>query len=118
MLKRSAQEAPVENGKLVARSEEMDNEIDSILNELRGGRANTEIPPPSINQRVGYVAERIRLSTSKPSQTQMEQYALANSEFQPVLDRLRRLVETDMPTFGKTLAAAGAPLVPGQLPGQ
>lgn len=118
LLKRSAQEAPVDNGKLVAQVEAFDNEIDAILNELRGGRANTEIPPPSINSRVGYVAERIRLSTVKPSQTQMDQYELSNSEFQPMLARLRKLVETDLPAFEKTLAAAGAPLVPGQLPGQ
>jgi photosystem II stability/assembly factor-like uncharacterized protein len=118
LLKRSAQEAPVENGKMVAQAEAFDNEIDSILNQLRGGRANTEIPPPSINQRVGYVAERIRLSTSKPSQTQIDQFDLSNAEFQPVLARLRKLVETDLPAFEKTLAAAGAPLVPGQLPGQ
>jgi hypothetical protein len=78
-LKRSAQEAPVDNSDLVARSEALDNEIDAIINALRGGRENSDIPPPSINSRVGYVAERIRLSTVRPSQTQMQQYDLASS---------------------------------------
>jgi hypothetical protein len=118
LLKRSAQEAPVDNAKLVAQSEAMDNEIDWIINELRGGRENTDIPPPSINARIGYVAERIRLSTVRPSQTQMTQYDLTNSEFQPVLARLRKLVDMNIPAFEKALEAVGAPLVPGQLPGE
>jgi photosystem II stability/assembly factor-like uncharacterized protein len=118
LLKRSAQEAPVDNASLVAQSEAMDNEIDWIINQLRGGRENSDIPPPSITARIGYVAERIRLSTIRPSQTQLTQYDLTNSEFQPVLARLRKLVDTDIPAFEKTLEAAGAPLVPGQLPGE
>jgi hypothetical protein len=118
LLKRSAAEAPVDNSKLIAQSEAMDNEIDALINALRGGRENTDIPPPSINSRIGYIAERIRLSTVRPSQTQMQQYELSSAEFQPVLARLRKLVETDMPAFEKALEAAGAPLVPGQLPGQ
>jgi photosystem II stability/assembly factor-like uncharacterized protein len=117
LLKRSAAEAPVDNAKLVAQAEAFDNEIDAIINALRGGRENTETPPPSITSRVGYVAERIRLSTVRPSQTQLAQYELASSEFQPVLARLRKLVDTDLPAFEKALEAAGAPLVPGQLPG-
>ena len=118
LLKRSAAEAPVDNAKLVAQAESLDNEIDSIINALRGGRDNSDIPPPTINERIGYVAERIRLSTVKPSQTQMQQYELATSEFQPLLARLRKLVDADMPALEKALEAAGAPLVPGQLPGE
>ena len=118
LLKRSAAEAPVDNAKLVDRAEALDNEIDSIINALRGGRENTDIPPPSIVARVGYVADRIRLSTVTPSQTQIQQYELSNSLFQPVLARLKKLVDTDMPVLEKDLEAAGAPLVPGQLPGE
>ena len=116
LLKRSAQEAPVDNAKLVAQSEAFDNEIDSIINSLRGGREDSDIPPPAINARISYVADRIRLSTVKPTPTQMQQYDLSSSEFAPVLARLRKLVETDLPAFEKALDAAGAPLVPGQLP--
>jgi len=115
LLKRSAQEAPVDNAKLVAEGERLDDEIDSILNELRGGRENTDTPPPSITERIGYIAERIRLSSVRPTRTQMEQYDLINSEFQPVLARLRKLVDTDLPVYEKELDAAGAPLI--QAPG-
>jgi len=116
LLKRSAQEAPVDNAKLLAEGERLDDEIDSIINELRGGRENTDTPPPSINERIAYVADRIRLSTIRPSQTQMAQYELANTEFAPVLARLRKLIDLDLPAFEKELDAAGAPLIQGQIP--
>jgi hypothetical protein len=116
LYKRSAQEAPVDNTKLVAEAERLDDEIEDIIDQLRGGRANTDIPPPSINDRIGYIAERIRLSTVRPSRTQLEQYDLVNAEFQPLQARLRKLLDVDLPELAKALDAAGAPLAPGQAP--
>jgi hypothetical protein len=46
----------------------------------------------------------------------VQQYDLVNSEFQSVLARLRKLIENDIPALQKALDAAGAPLVPGQVP--
>ena len=37
------------------------------INKLRGGRENTDIPPPTIAQRIQNVAGGIRLSTIKPT---------------------------------------------------
>jgi len=87
-----------------------------LINKLRGGRENTEIPPPSIASRLGNVAGTIRLSTIKPTQTQRDNFDLVSSEFAPVLARLRTLVDTDLPKFEKALEDAGAPLTPGRLP--
>ena len=116
LLKRSASEAPVDNKKLVDQAEAFDNEIDALINELRGGRENSEIPPPSIAQRVGNVSGTIRLSTVKPTQSQVANYDLANSELASLLTRLRKLVEVDLPRFEKELDAVGAPMTPGRLP--
>ena len=116
LLKRAAQDAPVENKKLIEQANAYDDEIDFLLNELRGGREDSDIPPPSISSRVGNIAQTIRLSTVKPTQTQIEQYELSNSEFKPILVRLKKLVEVDLPAFEKQLEAAGAPLTPGRLP--
>ncbi|MEO6589290.1 MAG: glycosyl hydrolase [Pyrinomonadaceae bacterium] len=115
-LKRAASDAPVTNQTLINQAEKYDDEIDDIINALRGGRENTDIPPPSISNRIGVVADAIRLSTITPTETQMKQYDLANSQFQPLLARLRKLVETDLPAFERQLEAAGAPLTPGRLP--
>lgn len=116
LLKRAAMEAMTDNKKLMDQAEAFDNEIDQLINELRGGRENSDIPPPSIASRIGNVAGTIRLSTIKPTQTQLDQYELSNAEFAPVLARLRTLVEIDLPKFEKALEAAGAPLTPGRLP--
>lgn len=116
LLKRAAQDAPVENKKLIEQAEAFDNEIDFLVNKLRGGRANSEIPPPSISSRVGNIAGTIRLSTVKPTQTQIEQFELSSAEFAPILARLKTLVEIELPKFEKALEAAGAPLTPGRLP--
>ena len=116
LLKRSAAEAPVENKALIDQTEAFDNEIDALINAIRGGRENTEIPPPSIAQRVFNVAGTIRLSTIKPTQSQITNFETASSQFEPVLARLRKLVETDLPRFEKSLEAAGAPITPNRLP--
>jgi len=116
LLKRAANEAPVANQQLINQAKAFDDEINEILNQLRGGRENTETPPPSISMRIGYIADTIRLSSVKPTQTQMDQYNLSEAEFRPVLARLKSLVENGLPNFEKTLEAAGAPLTPGRLP--
>jgi photosystem II stability/assembly factor-like uncharacterized protein len=116
LLKRAAQDAPVENKRFIDQANAFDNEINLIINALRGGRENSDIPPPSISSRVSAIANTIRLSTVKPTNTQLEQYELSNSEFKPVLARLKKLVEVDLPAFEKQLEEAGAPLTPGRLP--
>lgn len=116
LLKRAAQDAPTENKGLIDKANAFDDEIDAIINELRGGRENSDIPPPTISERINTVAQMTRLSTVKPTNTQIEQYNLADSEFKPIFARLKKLVETDIPAFEKQLEAAGAPLTPGRLP--
>jgi len=116
LLKRSAADAPVDNKNLISQAEGFDNEIDFLINKIRGGRANSEIPPPSIAQRVNNIAGTIRLSTVKPTQTQLDNYELSVSEFGPMFARLRKLIEVDLPKFEKELEDAGAPLTPGRLP--
>jgi photosystem II stability/assembly factor-like uncharacterized protein len=116
LLKRAAADAPVDNKNLISQAEGFDNEIDFLINKIRGGRANSEIPPPSIAQRVNNIAGTIRLSTVKPTQTQLDNYELSTSEFAPIFARLKKLIEVDLPRFEKELEDAGAPLTPGRLP--
>lgn len=115
-LRRAADNAPVANQQFINQAKQFDDEINWIVNELRGGRENTDIPPPSIRDRVEFVADAIRLSSIAPTQTQIDQYNLSNAEFKPVFERLRKLVETDLPAFEKSLEQSGAPLTPGRLP--
>lgn len=116
LLKRAAMEAPAENAKLISQAATYNKEIDMLINELRGGRESSDIPPPSISSRVGTISGSIRLSSVRPTQTQLDQYQLASGEFNPVLARLRTLIDVDLPKFEKALEDAGAPLTPGRLP--
>jgi photosystem II stability/assembly factor-like uncharacterized protein len=115
-LKRAAAQAPVANQKFIEQAQAFDDQINDIINELRGGRENSETPPPSISSRVNFAADAIRLSSIKPTQTQIDQYNLSEAEFRPLLARLKNLVENDLPRFEKALEEAGAPLTPGRLP--
>jgi len=115
-LKRAANEAPVANQQFINQAKAFDDEINDIINQLRGGRENSDIPPPSIISRVRTVANATRLSSVRPTQTQIDQYNLSEAEFRPLLQRLRKLIENDLPSFEKTLENAGAPLTPGRLP--
>jgi ABC-type transporter Mla subunit MlaD len=71
---------------------------------------------PSISERVGYVVGAQRMSTSRPTQTQINQYAAAAQDFEGILSQLRQLIEVDVSRLEKQLEAAGAPWTPGRVP--
>ena len=116
LLKRAAQEAPGANANLMNEVKALDAKIDDLLHALRGGRDNTDIPPPAISQRVNTIVQRIRMSAMRPTQSQIENYNIAAEEFKPVLARLKTLIDVEMPKLEKALDAAGAPWTPGRLP--
>ncbi len=116
LLRRAAQEAPGSTPALVNEAKALDSKMDDLLHTLRGGRATTDIPPPSINQRVNTIVQRIRMSALRPTQSQIENYNIAAEEFKPVLARLKTLMDVEMPKLEKALDAAGAPWTPGRLP--
>ena len=116
LMKRAAQEAPGANQNLLNEVTALDDRVDDILQALRGGRELTDIPPPAINQRVNAIAQRIRLSALRPTQSQLENYNIAADEFKAVMARLKTFIESDLPKLEKALDAAGAPWTPGRLP--
>ena len=72
--------------------------------------------PPSINERVGSIVGASRMSTARPTQTQIDQYMHAAAEFEGVLSQLRQLIEVDLQKLEKQMEAAGAPWTPGRVP--
>lgn len=116
LMKRAAQEAPGSNQALLNDVNALDDKADDILQALRGGRALSDIPPPSINQRVSAIIQRIRLTALRPTQTQQEQYAIAAEEFKAVLARLKTLTDVDLAKLDKTLETVGAPWSAGRAP--
>jgi photosystem II stability/assembly factor-like uncharacterized protein len=119
MMRRAIQEAQIAGTELVEQEESLEKQNDNILLELRGDVALRELNqnvPLSISERVGGIINDQRMSTQRPTQTQMDAYRQAGDEFGQQLARLRRLVEDDMPRLEKALEAAGAPWIPGHLP--
>jgi hypothetical protein len=71
---------------------------------------------PSISDRVGDIVGGQRLSTARPTQTQINQYAAAAQDFEQALTQLRQLIEGDLARLEKQMEAAGAPWTPGRIP--
>src|SRR5262249_8260901 len=67
-------------------------------------------------ERVGGIINDHRMSTQRPTQTQIDTYRQAADEFSQQLARLRKLIEEDLPSLEKALEAAGAPRKPRHLP--
>lgn len=116
LMKRAALEAPGANQSLLNEVSALDDKVDDVLQALRGGRELSDIPPPSINQRVSAIVQRIRLSALRPTQSQQEQYSIAAEEFKAALAKLKTLTEVDLAKLDKTLETVGAPWTAGRTP--
>jgi photosystem II stability/assembly factor-like uncharacterized protein len=118
-IKRAIAETPSLPHNLYEDAISLDKRTNDILRALNGdttARQRNMNTPPSINDRVGYVVGAQRMSTSRPTQTQQNQYTAAAQDFQTVLVQLRQLIEVDLARLEKQLEAAGAPWTPGRIP--
>jgi photosystem II stability/assembly factor-like uncharacterized protein len=118
-IRRALLETPSAGETLLADATTLDKRTNDILRALRGDnalRARNINLPPSIGERVGDIVGGQRMSTSRPTQTQMNQYAAAAQDFETTLQQLRQLIEGDLLRLEKQMEAAGAPWTPGRIP--
>jgi hypothetical protein len=118
-IKRAILETPSLPPRLQEEATALDRRTNEILRALSGdntARQRNMNTPPSINDRIGYVVGVQRMSISRPTQTQANQYAAAAQDFEGVLTQLRQLIEVDLSRLEKQLEAAGAPWTPGRIP--
>ena len=104
--------------KLVAQVNAVDKELRDIDEALNGDpvlRGHNEPSPPSLVERIT-VAVNGLTTTSPPTATHNESLAIAEKEFAPLLDRMRKAIETDLAAIEKQLNTAGAPWTPGRIP--
>jgi photosystem II stability/assembly factor-like uncharacterized protein len=118
-IRRAIVETPNAPERLLDEAVALDKRKNEILRALRGDQAlrqrNMNLPS-SINERIGSIVGGQRMSTQRPTQTHIDQYAAAAAEFEGVLSRLRQLIETDLQKLEKQMEAAGAPWTPGRIP--
>jgi hypothetical protein len=71
---------------------------------------------PGIQGRIGRIAGEQGRSTSAPTKGQRDAYAIAEEEFAPVYEALKKILAEDVKAIEKKLDAIGAPYTPGRLP--
>jgi hypothetical protein len=119
LIRRALLETPAAGDKLLDDAAALDKRNNDILRALRGDsalRARNINLPPSISDRVGDIVGSQRLSTARPTQTQVNQYNAAAQDFEQTLAQLRQLIEGDLSRLEKQMEAAGAPWTPGRIP--
>jgi hypothetical protein len=119
LIRRALLDTPGAGDKLLDDASALDKRTNDILRALRGDsalRARNINLPPSISERVGDIVGAQRLSTARPTQTQINQYTAAAQEFEQTLAQLRQLINGDLATLEKQMEAAGAPWTPGRIP--
>jgi photosystem II stability/assembly factor-like uncharacterized protein len=117
--RRALMETPSASDKLIDDAAVIDKRLNEILKALRGDvalRARQENLPPSIGDRVNGIVNEQRMSTSRPTQTQINAYNIAAQEFEVELKRLRSLVDVDVAKLEMTMESVGAPWTPGRVP--
>jgi photosystem II stability/assembly factor-like uncharacterized protein len=112
-------ETPAVEKQLAAAADSIEQRNREILRTLRGDveiAKRSEPVPSSIHDRVNNIMEGERFSLAKPTQSHVDSYNIAASEFADQLAKLRALVEVDLAKLEKDMEAAGAPWTPGRVP--
>ena len=112
-------ETPTIEKELGATADTLEQRNREILRVLRGDQElakRNEPVPSSINDRVNSIMEGERFALTKPTQTHLDAYNIAASEFTEALAKLHTLVVVDLARLEKDMEAGGAPWTPGRVP--
>jgi photosystem II stability/assembly factor-like uncharacterized protein len=97
----------------------LETKLDDLQLKLMGDRLLSRLDKdavPGIAMRVLRITGEQAQSTSAPTKTQRDAYAIAAEEFGPVYEALKRILAEDVKAIEKRLDAVGAPYTPGRLP--
>ena len=118
-IREALRETPAVDKQLGGVADSLEQQNREILRALRGdieiARRNEPVPS-SIGDRVGTIIDGERFSMGKPTQSDVDSYAIAASEFTDQLAKLRTLIDVDLAKLEKDMEAAGAPWTPGRVP--
>jgi len=118
-IKQALHQTPAASAELMEQALALESQIQEIRRALTGDRTISRRygnQPPSISNRVSSVVRGHWRSTSAPTQTMRDQYRIAGEEFEPQLEKLRKLIEVDLKNLEKAMEEAGAPWTPGRVP--
>lgn len=97
----------------------LEKKLADIQDKLTGDRVADRLDIdriPSVTDRLFNTIFSQTGSTSDPTTTMKDQLQLASEEFEEVLNKLKVVIDKDIPALEQKLEAAGAPYTPGRLP--
>ena len=120
-IKQAIYSTPGTSQELMNKARDLGKELEELNFKMSGvqAKASAEETPPSqvpLNSRLGTITYTHMGSTSGITTTEKQNYEILKEEFPPVLDALKRIVETDIPALEAELNKIGAPWTPGRLP--
>ena len=120
-IKQAVYSVPGINQQLMDKAHNLGKELDELNFKMNGisAKASTEEIPPAqlpLNVRLGNISYAHYGSTSGIMASERQDYEILSSEFPPVLEALKRMVEKDIPSIEQELNKINAPWTPGRLP--
>ncbi len=102
---------------LLADANAIDLQLKDLRRQLNGDPIKSRLDidqPPSPATRIGWIDYEQKYSTSSPTKTHMNSFAIAKEEFEPILAAIKTLANDDMPALEQKLEDADAPYTPGR----
>jgi photosystem II stability/assembly factor-like uncharacterized protein len=120
LLERALMQVPSAAPSLAADLRGVRDSLRALQDALAGDRTaerRQESAPPSLTDRLGRITGGAWSgSLGEPTATQQRQYEILAAEFTGVLERVRRVIETDLRRVEDGAESAGAPWTAGRLP--
>ncbi len=119
-VRQTIHNTPGLGSELADRVKKADEALDDLFFLLNGPEAVAsweEVPPTKVplNSRIQDVIWGLWGTTSDPTQTMIDNYAILIEEFPPVLTKLQQM-DADLKAVENELDKAGAPWTPGRIP--
>ena len=116
-IKEAIKQVELPYGALYDNYQSIETKARGLSKKLNGDSNKTKLDigePPTPATRIGWIEYEQKYSTSAPTKTHMDSYAIAKEEFRPILDKIRQLVLVDIKALEKKLEDADAPYTPGR----
>jgi len=113
-------QAPEAPNTLMDNALKIKRETDDILQHLFQDKTlaeRNEPTYPTVYDRLNEIASGLWQSSAAPTQTQINNLIIASEEFEPLLARVRTLLEVDLKNIEEDMERYGAPWTPGRIPG-
>ncbi len=97
----------------------LEKKLETIQIKMSGDRLAATLDMetfPGIASRIARIAGEQGRSSSAPTKSQRDAYAIAEEEFAPVYAELKKILAEDVKAIEKKLDELGAPYTPGRLP--